>query len=128
LHKVVLAIPGARVLGADCPLPGTTMVSFEGAPGQLVAIGLDLDGICISTGAACTSGSLEPSPVLRALGMSPARAAEGLRISFGWTTTGLEIERLGALLPEIVERVRAAVCLPTGDGNAAADIALGGAS
>jgi cysteine desulfurase len=92
-------------------LPGTMMVAFSGAPGQLVAIGLDLDGICVSTGAACTSGSLEPSPVLRALGLSPDKAGEGLRISLGWTTSGADVARLGEILPDIVERVRAAVSL-----------------
>ncbi|MES1205270.1 MAG: cysteine desulfurase family protein [Pseudomonadota bacterium] len=147
LGRAVLAIPGARILGAGAGaddgdgaatpagdgarasvLPGTMMVGFEGAPGQLVAIGLDLEGICVSTGAACTSGSLEPSPVLRALGLSPERAGEGLRISFGWTTTAADIDRLRALLPRIVDRVRAAVSLPasSGVGNAAGMLDLVG--
>lgn len=93
-------------------LPGTTMVAFPGAPGQLVVIGLDLEGICVSTGAACSSGSLEPSPVLLGLGLGPDAAAEGVRISFGWTTTARDVERLCAVLPEIVARVRGAVSSP----------------
>lgn len=119
LRRGLGAIPGARFFGfgdqpegaGDC-LPGTIMVGFEAAPGQLVAISLDLEGICVSTGAACTSGSLEPSPVLRALGLSPVQAGEGLRISFGWTTTGADIVRLCEVLPHIVARVRAAVAEP----------------
>jgi len=105
-------VPGARVLGAGESraerLPNTVTVLFPGAPGQLVAIGLDLDGICVSTGAACTSGSLRPSPVLRALGLDPTQASEGVRISLGWTTTSEDIDALGQVLPEIVARVRAA--------------------
>ncbi|HEY8927058.1 MAG TPA: aminotransferase class V-fold PLP-dependent enzyme, partial [Polyangia bacterium] len=111
LERRVLAVPGARRFGADDPtarLPGTTLVGFQGAPGQLVAIGLDLEGICVSTGAACTSGSLEPSPVLRALGLDATTAGEGVRVSLGWSTTAADVDRLCACLPAIVERVRAA--------------------
>ena len=111
LERRVLAVPGARRFGADDPtarLPGTTLVGFQGAPGQLVAIGLDLEGICVSTGAACTSGSLEPSPVLRALGLDATAAGEGVRVSLGWSTTAADVDRLCACLPAIVERVRAA--------------------
>jgi cysteine desulfurase len=124
LERRVLAVPGARRFGARDPaarLPGTTLVGFQGAPGQLVAIGLDLEGICVSTGAACTSGSLEPSPVLRALGLDATAAAEGLRVSLGWSTTAADVERLCACLPAIVERVRAA----SGDDEPPARAALG---
>jgi cysteine desulfurase len=122
------AVPGARLLGAakgeagsewestageavgerERRLPGTVMVAFPGAPGQLVTIGLDLDGVAVSTGAACSSGSLEPSPVLTALGLSAEQAGEGIRISMGWTTTAQDIARLGEVLPGVVARVRAA--------------------
>jgi len=110
MEGALLGIPGARIFGAagDARLPGTTLVGFSGAPGQLVAIGLDLEGICVSTGAACTSGSLEPSPVLRALGLPPDVAAEGVRISLGWSTTESDVEALLAVLPGVVARVRAA--------------------
>jgi cysteine desulfurase len=110
LESAVLEIPGARVVGAEsnARLPGTTLVGFAGAPGQLVAIGLDLEGICVSTGAACTSGSLEPSPVLLALGVGPEAAGEGVRISLGWSTTDADVEAVAAALPGIVARVRAA--------------------
>jgi cysteine desulfurase len=121
-------IPGAVLLGCaadgeglraveadDAPaefLPGTTMVAFREAPGQLVVIGLDLEGVCVSTGAACSSGSLEPSPVLLGLGLGRDAAAEGVRISFGWTTSTQDVERLCAVLPAIVGRVREAVAAP----------------
>ncbi|MBC8131530.1 MAG: cysteine desulfurase [Deltaproteobacteria bacterium] len=131
LLGTLTAIPGTRILGfgdgVDGSLPdavaeqrisGTVMVAFSGAPGQLVAIGLDLDGVCVSTGAACTSGSLEPSPVLRALGLGIDEASEGVRISLGWTTTAADIRRLGEVLPGIVARVRAAVTAPATIGHA----------
>ena len=116
LESALPAIPDARIFGAaaDARLPGTTLVGFAGAPGQLVAIGLDLEGICVSTGAACTSGSLEPSPVLLALGVGPDVAAEGVRISLGWNTTEADVDALLAVLPGIVARVRAAGIEPAG--------------
>jgi tRNA (5-methylaminomethyl-2-thiouridylate)-methyltransferase len=106
LERGLLAVPGARRHGGE-RAPGITSVAFDGAPGQLVAIGLDLEGICVSTGAACTSGSLQPSPVLLALGLPPARAAEAIRISVGRTTTDAEIDRLLDVMPGVVARVRA---------------------
>jgi tRNA-specific 2-thiouridylase len=105
----VLAIAGARVHGDVARrLPGTLNVAFEGAPGQLVAAALDLEGVCVSTGAACTSGSLSPSAVLLALGLPPRAAGEALRFSLGRATTEAEIDRAAALLPEVVARVRGA--------------------
>jgi tRNA (5-methylaminomethyl-2-thiouridylate)-methyltransferase len=102
----LLAIPGARVHGDARRLPGTLNVGFAGAPGQLVAIALDLEGVCVSTGAACTSGSLSPSAVLLALGLPPREAAEALRFSLGRETTEAEIDRVAALMPGIVARIR----------------------
>jgi len=105
---------GRELTGGDHPewreqrVPGTVMVAFPGAPGQLVAIGLDLEGVCVSTGAACSSGSLQPSPVLRALGLDLQQAGEGVRFSLGWTTTPADLAHLGAVLPGIVARVRGA--------------------
>ncbi|HEY4187984.1 MAG TPA: cysteine desulfurase family protein [Polyangia bacterium] len=111
LETALLRIPGARLFGvgeAGARLAGTSLIGFSDAPGQLVAIGLDLEGICVSTGAACTSGSLEPSPVLLAMGLGARAAAEGVRISLGWTTTAADVEALVAAVPGIVARVRAA--------------------
>ncbi|MDB4980496.1 MAG: mnmA, partial [Myxococcales bacterium] len=100
-------IPGTRVHGTVAArAPGTLNVAFAGAPGQLVAIALDLEGVCVSTGAACTSGSLAPSEVLLALGLPPREAREALRFSLGRATTDEEIERVAALVPDVVARVR----------------------
>lgn len=105
---------GCRALGAQvngdprARVPNTTNVGFPGAEGELVVAGLDLAGVCASTGAACTSGSLEPSPVVLALGQDRATARTAVRFSLGPDTTEAEIDRVLALLPEIVARVRAA--------------------
>jgi cysteine desulfurase len=109
LERRLLDIPGARRHGdPDARAPGVTNVGFEGAAGQLVAIGLDLDGVAVSTGAACSSGTVAPSPVLRALGLSPARAREAVRFSLGPGNTEAEIDRAAALVELVVARVRAA--------------------
>jgi tRNA-specific 2-thiouridylase len=100
-------IPGFRRHGAPrAALPGTLNVGFAGAPGQLVAAALDLEGVAVSTGAACTSGSVDPSPVLLALGLSRAEAACGLRFGLGRGTTPGEIDRAADLCAEVITRVR----------------------
>jgi tRNA (5-methylaminomethyl-2-thiouridylate)-methyltransferase len=105
----LLEIPGARIHGDVAHrVPGTLNVAFAGARGQLVAIALDLEGVCVATGAACTSGSLAPSAVLLALGLPAVLAGEALRFSLGRDTTEAEIDRVAALVPEIVARVREA--------------------
>jgi cysteine desulfurase len=117
LEQRLLAVPGAQLHGdASARVPGTLNLGFEGAPGQLVAAALDLEGVCVATGAACTSGSLAPSPVLLALGLPPARAAEAIRLSLGPDTTEAEVERVAALMPGIVDRVR---CRGGGSGHGA---------
>jgi tRNA (5-methylaminomethyl-2-thiouridylate)-methyltransferase len=103
----LLEIPASRRHGDPRrALPGTLNVGFSGAPGQLVAAALDLEAVAVSTGAACTSGSLEPSPVLLALGLSQEEAASALRFGLGRSTTAAEIDRAAQLVGEIVARVR----------------------
>jgi tRNA (5-methylaminomethyl-2-thiouridylate)-methyltransferase len=107
LETRLLAIPESRRHGDRAgALPGTLNVGFAGAPGQLVAAALDLEGVAVSTGAACTSGSLDPSPVLLALGMSRQEAGSALRFGLGRGTTAEEIDRVAELVGEIVARVR----------------------
>jgi len=107
LEARLLAIPDSRRHGNPAgALPGTLNVGFAGAPGQLVAAALDLEGVAVSTGAACTSGSLDPSPVLLALGLPRPAAASALRFGLGRGTTPEEIERAALLTGEIVARVR----------------------
>ncbi|MBI5478907.1 MAG: cysteine desulfurase [Deltaproteobacteria bacterium] len=109
LERALLALPGARLNGDPDPagrVPGTLNVGFDGAEGALVAVNLDLAGVCVSTGAACSSGSLEPSPVLLALGCTRREAASSVRFSLGRDTTAAEVDEVAAMLPAILERVR----------------------
>jgi cysteine desulfurase len=108
LEARLLVLPGARTHGGGRRVPGTLNVGFEGAEGGLVLVGLDLEGICVSTGSACTSGSLAPSPVILALGLPPARAREAVRFSLGRDTTEAEIDRTVEVVAQVVARVRAA--------------------
>ncbi len=107
LERGVLAIAGTRVHGSAPRIGGTINIGFSGARGQDIVIALDLAGVAASTGAACTSGSIEPSPVLLALGLSPDEAREAVRFSLGRATTADEIDELLQILPPIVERARA---------------------
>jgi cysteine desulfurase len=107
LEQGILAIDGARIHGAGAPRVGNTInAGFAGALGESIVMSLDLDGVAVSTGAACTSGSVQPSPVLLAMGLDRAAAREGVRFSLGPSTTDAEIDRVLAILPGIVARVR----------------------
>ena len=107
LERGILAIAGARIHGAGAPRAGNTVnAGFAGALGEAIVMSLDLDGVAASTGAACTSGSIQPSPVLLAMGLDRERAREGVRFSLGPATTDDEIDRVVAMLPAIVARVR----------------------
>lgn len=104
----LLAIEGVRIHGAGAPrIGGTINAGFAGALGESLVVALDLAGVSVSTGAACTSGSIQPSPVLLATGMPSDRAREAVRFSLGRSTTAAEIDQVVALLPAIVSRARA---------------------
>jgi cysteine desulfurase len=105
--QVLAQVPGAAVNGArDHRVPNTTNVSFDGVEAEALLIALDLEGIAVSTGAACSSGTLEPSHVLRAMGLPAARVESAIRVSLGARTTDADIDRLLAVLPPIVARLR----------------------
>jgi cysteine desulfurase len=98
----------ARVNGARAHrVPNTTSLCFPGAGGEALLISLDLQGIACSTGAACSSGSTEPSHVLLALGLARDEARSTLRFSLGRPTTSEEIEYAISVIPTVVERIRA---------------------
>jgi cysteine desulfurase len=98
---------GARVHGAGAPrVGGTINAGFPGVLGESVVIALDLAGVAASTGAACTSGTVAPSPVLLALGLSAVEARRAVRFSLGRTNTEAEIDRVLALLPRILDTAR----------------------
>ncbi len=101
-------IPSARVSGDRAHrVPNTTNISFPGAAGEALLIALDLQGVECSTGAACSSGSTEPSHVLTAAGLSRDDARASLRFSLGRPTTAAEIDRAIEIIPGVVERIRA---------------------
>ncbi len=85
---------------------GTINAAFAGVRGESVVIALDLAGISVSTGAACTSGSIQPSKVLLAIGQSPEHAREAVRFSLGTPTTSEDIDAVLAALPAILARAR----------------------
>ena len=106
LERGLLALPGVRTHGGAHRIGGTINVGFSGALGQDLVMALDLAGIAAATGAACTSGSVQPSAVLLALGYSPEQAREAVRFSLGRATTADEIDEVLRVLPAIVERAR----------------------
>jgi len=101
-------IPSARLNGdRKHRVPNTTNISFPGAAGEALLIALDLQGVECSTGAACSSGSTEPSHVLTAASLSRDDARASLRFSLGRPTTAAEIDRAIEIIPGAVERIRA---------------------
>jgi cysteine desulfurase len=107
LEAGLRAIDGVRIHGAGAPrIGGTINAGFAGARGESIVIALDLAGVSASTGAACSSGSVQPSPVLLGLGLTADQAREAVRFSLGRTTTTDEIDAVLARLPPIVARAR----------------------
>ena len=105
---VVKDIPGTAVNGApDGRVPNTTNISFDRVEAESLLIALDLEGIAVSTGSACSSGTLEPSHVLRAMGFPAHRTQNSLRFSLGLFSTGADVDRVVAVLPALVEKLRA---------------------
>ena len=102
-------IPGIIINGSNdealC-LPGTLNVSFPRAEGESILLYLDLEGIEVSTGSACATGSLEPSYVLLASGLDVELAHGSVRFSFGRYNTMDDVEYVLEKLPLIIERVR----------------------
>ncbi|MFH1868811.1 MAG: cysteine desulfurase family protein [Candidatus Omnitrophota bacterium] len=89
----------------DC-LAGTLNVSFDGAEGESILLGLDLEGIAVSTGSACASGSLDPSHVLLATGIPVERVHNSIRVSLGRDNTIKDIEYFIDKLPKVIDRIR----------------------
>lgn len=102
-------VPGVTRTGDGVEtLPNVLHVVFAGASGEALLAALDLEGVAVSTGAACSSGSSEPSPVLLAMGEPVERARCAIRFSVGQGVDAAQIDHVLALLPDLVARVRAA--------------------
>jgi cysteine desulfurase len=101
------ALPGVLRNGHPVErLPQTTNLAFAGVEADSLVLALDLEGIGASSGAACSSGSVEPSHVLTAMGLARERVAGSVRFSLGRDTTPEQIEYVLVTLPPIVERMR----------------------
>lgn len=118
-RRVLAEIPATFAAGGAAPRTANTSdICFRHVEGEALVIALDLAGFCVSTGAACSSGALEPSHVLTAMGLPAADARSCLRFSLGVTTTAAEMAALAEALPPIVARLRA--LSPTYTANAPA--------
>jgi cysteine desulfurase len=107
LERGLLALEGTRIHGAGARrLGGTVNAGFSGARGESLVMALDLAGISAATGAACSSGSVQPSPVLLALGLSASAAREAVRFSLGHDTSEEDLAAVLEALPPILERAR----------------------
>jgi cysteine desulfurase len=106
-QAIVANVPDTAVNGAPTPrVPNTTNISFDHVEAESLLIALDLEGIAVSTGSACSSGTLEPSHVLRAMGLSSHRTQNSLRFSLGMFSTDEEVDQVVRVLPPIVEKLR----------------------
>jgi cysteine desulfurase len=107
LEDALLALDSAGVNGDGSPrVPQTLSMYFDGIDGESLVIALDLKGLAVSTGAACSSGAIEPSHVLMAMGLSPDRARASIRFSLGRQNTMEEVEVAISLVAETVARLR----------------------
>jgi len=107
IRGIVDNIANAKLNGTDiCRSPNNVNISFAGIEGESILLNLDMLGIAASTGSACTSGSLEPSHVIMALGYPEERAHSSIRFTIGRYTTEEEIDRLMEVLPGIIEKLR----------------------
>jgi cysteine desulfurase len=107
IDHALSGIDDVRILGRDQPrVASTTTALFGGLEGDALLIALDLAGVAASSGSACSSGSLEPSHVLLAMGVAAEHALGAVRFSIGWKTTETEIDRVIELLPGIVTQAR----------------------
>jgi cysteine desulfurase len=104
---ILREVPGTQVNGSrEHRVPNTTNISFDHVEAESLLIALDLEGIAVSTGSACSSGTLEPSHVLRAMGLPAPRTQSSLRFSLGLFSTDAEVDRVIEALPRLVEKLR----------------------
>jgi cysteine desulfurase len=101
------AVPGTQVNGSpSLRVPNTTNISFDRIEAESLLIALDLEGVAVSTGSACSSGTLEPSHVLKAMGLPAHRTQNSLRFSLGLYSTEQEVDFVIGVLPRLVEKLR----------------------
>lgn len=104
---IAAAVPQTRINSSAAPrVPNTSNIVFECTEGEALVIAMDLKGVALSTGSACSSGSIDPSHVLLAMGLDDTRARASVRFSLGRQNTAEEVEQVLALLPEAVAHLR----------------------
>ena len=108
LIEGLLRVPYTRLNGprGDKRLPGNVNVSFEFIEGESILLSLDFEGVCASSGSACTSGSLDPSHVLLAIGLPHEKAHGSLRLTLGDGSTEEDVDYVLEVVPPIIERLR----------------------
>ena len=120
-RRLLERVPQAGLTGDRARrTPNTTNLYFDFAEGEPLVIALDLKGVAVSTGAACSSGAVEPSHVLTAIGLAPERARASLRFSLGRSTTREDIDYVCEVLPGVVEHLRELSPLYSKTGSIAA--------
>ncbi|MGB7973360.1 MAG: aminotransferase class V-fold PLP-dependent enzyme, partial [Roseiarcus sp.] len=110
LTTIVRSVASDAVIFAETAprLPNTVCFAIPGAEAATLMIALDLAGVAVSSGSACSSGKVAPSHVLAAMG-APAELARGaIRLSLGWASTEMDVERFAAALTSVIGRMRAA--------------------
>ena len=106
-NGILAAVPNTAVNGVrDARVPNTTNISFDRIEAESLLIALDLEGVAVSTGSACSSGTLEPSHVLKAMGLSSHRAQNSIRFSLGESNTEEQIDHVISILPRVVTKLR----------------------
>ncbi len=106
-NGILSSVPNTDVNGSrEARVPNTTNISFDRIEAESLLIALDLEGVAVSTGSACSSGTLEPSHVLKAMNLSSHRAQNSIRFSLGASNTEEQIDRVIGILPRIVAKLR----------------------
>jgi cysteine desulfurase len=112
-QRILQTVPGTAVNGDPATrVPNTTNVSFDRVEAESLLIALDLEGIAVSTGSACSSGTLEPSHVLKAMGLPAHRTQNSIRFSLGAVNTDADVDRVVAVLPGVVDKLRSLTRMP----------------
>jgi cysteine desulfurase len=105
--RLLREVPDIRIVGADAlRVPNTTNLLFDGIGGEAMVIALDIRGFAVSSGSACSSGAVEPSHVLLALGLTPEEARSSVRISLGRSNTAEQVDALVGAIAEAAAHLR----------------------
>jgi cysteine desulfurase len=116
--KVQAEIGGIFIIGAETlRLPNTSSLWIDRVDGETLLMSLDILGIAVSTGAACSSGNPEPSPILLAMGLNRRQAQSSLRVSLGWETTESDMRKFIEALKSVVTRLRSIQQVAEGEQN-----------